>query len=314
MADYDHHRHMAQVLDTGERTLSAEYLASYRNSSTIDAEHLLDAEALIRALTLDPTRPLDDLRRAAGPGRRLAALDVGSGEAAKSLRVAAAIADLCDLEEVVLHVVEPDPTMLAAIRPTDRVYVRRWPLTFERLLVDLTSGRATLDPAPAYATDFHTVYYRPRRNGVLPSVGRLPDLLADPMAGFVAYICEGPGQLQELKRYMAQTAGLAGPTGQEHILASLHARDPQVPHLPPIPIPNRWPFPLTDEPGQMFADRFAFLLDGNWGSRQPTRADHIVAGLWMGQAARDRGQVAGDAGWLDGPDALILAGPRYGGR
>ena len=310
MADYDHHGHMAEVLGTRERPLSAVYLSSYGDSDPIAAEHLLDADALVKALTTDPTKPIADLRRLAGPARRLATLDVGAGEAAKSARVANSLAYLLDLTEIWLYAVEPDPQMAARIPDSyGRVRIIRLVQTFESLLTDLDAGRVRLDPAPAYATDFHSVYYRPRSNGIIPSVARLPELLADPAMGFCAYICEGPGQLQELKQFMVVAAGLAEPTSHDHILASLIQAD--VPRRRPIPIPNRWTFPLAGDPGEMFAAHFGFLLDGNWGSRQVTARDHQIAGTWVRSTARSEGQTSGDVGWLDGPDSLILAGERY---
>jgi hypothetical protein len=272
------------------------YRDSYSTSAGIGAEHHLDADALITALLGNQTRRRI-LARAAAASGRLGILDVGAGEGAKSRALATALTGHLGVE-VVIYAVEPDPALGAQAAADGRV---RWlRTTWEGLCADQGAGRLDLDPPPALALSLHSGYYV--HPGLLASLVSLTS-----PGGLACWIVEAPGQLQDLKAFMQTTCGLGPPCGLATVTGALDLA--RIPYDPPVLIPNRsWAFDLRRQPGDEFADRYAFLLQHNHGSRPPTARDFRIAGRWLRDTITGNGQVHPDGtGWVDGPDALVIA-------
>jgi hypothetical protein len=296
------------------------YRRSFQGCGAIADEHRLDANATLQALE-DDDKLLDDLDALTSGGdyRTLAVLAIGAGTAAKEGQVAAGLREILNLDRVVLYANEPDAELRSAAQVPTGVDVRWLPWPYEELIGRIISEDAGLEHRPALGLALHVAYYLPQEtlaSGArhIPSLGLLPGIV-HPL-GTTAFITEGPGQLQGLKAFLWRTQGLAPPVGLSQVQTTLDVA--RIPQRPPITIPNRWAFRVFSPEGQsiplskMFADNFAFLLRGNWGSREITERDYKIAGKWCYDLVHEAGQMnGGGEAWLDGPDALVLAGPRY---
>jgi hypothetical protein len=296
------------------------YRTSFQSCEAIEEEHRLDARAILGALDADD-RLLNDLDNltVGQDFRTLAILGIGVGDASKEIAVAAGLKELLNLDRVVLYANEPDAELRRSARVPPSVDVRWLGWSYQELIGRIISEDAGLETRPALGLALHVAYYLPQEtlsSGArhIPSLGLLPGII-HPL-GTTAFIAEGPGQLQGLKAFLWNTQGLAPPVGISQIQTTLDVA--RIPQRPPIEIPNRWPFRVFSPEGQnipvarVFSDNFAFLLRGNWGSREVTERDYKIAGKWICDLARETGQHDNNGtAWLDGPDALVLAGPRY---
>jgi hypothetical protein len=295
--------------------LTEEYFRTYTSSAGIGQEHGLDAAAVLRMMQGLPEF-WGHLCELAATVHVIGSVDVGSGEGAKPLAKAAGIVGALGpygLERFVLHANEPADQQLeelakrvaalpAWLQETVVVNVLQQP--FESLHEAVRTGAVRLDPRPTYATCMHVAYYLEQVDGRIPALAAIPDLLQDD--GLLVLIIEGPGQLQAMKQHMKQHRGLPEPASQAMIMRTL--RDAEIPHGdPPIVIPNfSWKVDKSKLPGDMFRDDMEFLLDGNYGSRPLEWEDLVEAGRWV----QEHALPDGNGGWcLDGPDALIVAGP-----